>query len=157
MEFSDHTTIAILRVAWVIDFGAFLLMNWAALALLRYGDAHPAALGSTAGDLPGPGSRSWLWRTAGGGRLLRFAWFGDAIRAQDSTVRRYALVVRIASAVIAASLITMLLVTVRHPSRHWDIVFGTSASSPAGSIRAAHARPLLLPCDHPFGQDALTG
>jgi hypothetical protein len=121
MELSYHTTIAILRAAWLIDVAAFLLLNWAALALLRYGDANPDALGPAADDLPAPGSRFWMWRTAGGGRLLRFVWSAGAVGAQDSTVRRYVLVLRVASAVIAATLITMLLVTARHPSRHWDI------------------------------------
>jgi len=122
MEFSDHTTIAILRVAWVIDVAAVLIMNWAARALLRYLDTHVVDVGSAADDLPPPESRRWLWRTAGGGRVMRFAWSSAAVRSSDSTVRRYAWVMRAAIAVIAASLITMLLVTARQPGRRWSIV-----------------------------------
>jgi hypothetical protein len=122
MELSDHATIAILRAAWVIDAAAVLVLTRTALALLRYSDAHPSAIGSTAGDLPAPDSRLWMWRTGGGARLLRFAWSPAAVRVPDSTVRRYVWVLRAATAVIAAALITMLLATARHPSRRWNIV-----------------------------------
>jgi len=122
MELSDHTTIAILRAAWVIDVAAVLVLHWTALALLRYLDGHPSAVGPAADDLPAPESRSWMWRTAGGGRLLRFIWSTAAVRAQDSTVRRYVWVLRLATAVIAATLISMLLATAPHPSRHWSLV-----------------------------------
>jgi hypothetical protein len=145
MELSDHTTITILRAAWVIDVAAVLVLHWTALALLRYGDAHPSALGPGADDLPAPQSRFWMWRTAGGGRLLRFAWSADAIRAQDSTVRRHVRVLRVASAVIAATLMAMLLVTARHPSRHWNLVQTEQRRAPQrGHLPPAATRPLVL-------------
>lgn len=122
MELSDHTTITILRATWVIDVAAFLVLNWAARALLRYSDAHPSTMGSAADDLPGPESRSWMWRTAGGGRVLRFVWSAAAVRVADPTVRRYVWVLRVATAVIATALLTMFLVTARHPSRSWSLV-----------------------------------
>ena len=122
MELSDQTTITILRAAWVIDAAAVVVLNWATLALLRYLDAHPSAVGSAADDFPAAGSRLWMWRTAGGPRVLRFAWSGDAIRSPDRTVRRYARILRVATAVIAASLVAMLLATGRHPLRRWSIV-----------------------------------
>jgi hypothetical protein len=149
MELSDHTTITILRAAWVIDVAAVLILHWTALALLRYLDGHPSAVGSAADDLPAPESRSWMWRTAGGGRLLRFVWSAAAIRARDSTVRQYVWVLRVASAAIAASLIAMLLATARHPSRHWSIVqneqrqaafCGNDVSCPSALTRPAPFR-----------------
>ena len=122
MELSDHATITILRAAWVIDAAAVLVLTRTALALLRYSDAHPSAVGSAADDLPAPESRLWMWRTAGGARLLRFVWSGAAVRVPDSTVRRYAWVLRAATAVMAAMLIIMLLATAPHPLRRWSIV-----------------------------------
>jgi hypothetical protein len=142
MELSDHTTITVLRAAWVIDVAAVLVLNWTALAFLRYLDAHPSAVGSAADDLPAPESRSWLWHTAGGGRLLRFAWTAAAVQAQDLTVRRYVWVLRVASATIAAMLITMLLVTVRHPSRRWNIVQNERRQSVHQPLTYDSAMPL---------------
>jgi hypothetical protein len=122
MELSYHTTITILRVAWLTDFAACLVLHWTALALLRYLDEHPSAVGSAADDLPGPESRTWMWRTAGGARVMRFAWSAAAVRTPDSTVRRYAWVLRVAIAVIVATLLIMILATASHPSRRWDIL-----------------------------------
>jgi hypothetical protein len=134
MELSDHATIMILRAAWVIDAAAVVVLTRTALALLRYSDAHPYAVGSAAGDLPAPGSRLWMWRTGGGARLLRFAWSPAAVRVPDSTVRRYVWVLRAVTAVIVAALITMLLVTAPHPSRRWNIVWQGTATAGEASL-----------------------
>jgi hypothetical protein len=53
---------------------------------------------------------------------MRFAWSAAAVRTPDSAVRRYAWVLRVAIAVIVATLLIMILATASHPSRRWDIL-----------------------------------
>ena len=134
MHLSDHTTLTILRVSWVIDAMATVLLHWAAISLLRYLDANPSAGGPGADALPDPDSRRWLWRTAGGGRVLRFAWSAATIQLPDQTVRRYAWILRTLTALIFSTLLGMLLVTADQPGRHWSLV-----QQDAGSATPAYS------------------
>jgi hypothetical protein len=128
MVLSDHTTITVLRVGWVIDALCAIMMHWAALSLLQYLDANPSAGGPGADALPDPNSRRWLWRTAGGGRVLRFAWSSATVHVGDQMVRRYAWTLRLLTVMIFAALLAMLFVTAGHPDRHWSLVQGAPKS-----------------------------
>lgn len=145
MELSDHTIVTILRVAWVIEAAACVALDRAAMALLRYLDANPSAVASGAADrLPGPESWRWLWRRAGGARVVRFAWSADANRTQDGNVRRYVLTLRAATVTIVVALVTMLLVTAGHPSRRWSIV--EEGSGQMRNLRGAGGAHILADC-----------
>jgi hypothetical protein len=75
-----------------------------------------------------------MWRTAGGSRLLKFAWSAAAVGAEDRNVRRWASVMRVATIVIVAALLAMLLATLRHSSRRWDLLRGEAAHGSASSF-----------------------
>lgn len=141
MGLNDHTTIAILRAGWVLDVLAGLVLNWAALGLLRYLDDHPSAAGSAVEGFPAPGARRWMWRTAGGARVMRFAWSAAAIGAEDRAVRRWASIIRVAMIVIVVSLLGMLAVTLQQPSRHWDLITGVGSPQAIDHGGSAASRP----------------